>query len=308
VIPELTAKTPAGGVYLGVGPEQNFTYIAALQPKVAFITDIRRNNMLLHLMYKALFELSRNRAEFLSLLFSRPIPKQLAKSFTPEELFSAFTAEPADQAAWQRSLQAVLDRLRTHHRFSLTPADMANIEYVHSAFGSEGPELRYSYSSSSGLRRFPTSAELMLEADEEGVRHSYMATEENFQRIKRMQSENRIVPIVGDFAGDKALRSLARFLKSHGATVTAFYTSNVEFYLFQSDDWRKFLNNVAAMPLDERSLFIRSYFDSYGRLQQPQAASWPQSMTLLDSMTDLIADFKSGRIRNYLDVVKRPAY
>ena len=58
VIPTLQARAQPGGAYLGVGPEQNFTYIAALQPKIAFIIDIRRQNLVEHLMYKALFELS----------------------------------------------------------------------------------------------------------------------------------------------------------------------------------------------------------------------------------------------------------
>ena len=63
-----------GGVYLGVGPEQNFTYIAALKPKMVFITDIRRGNLHTHLMYKALFELSADRAEFVSRLFTKKRP------------------------------------------------------------------------------------------------------------------------------------------------------------------------------------------------------------------------------------------
>src|SRR5262245_57920843 len=42
VIPEIKRMTRPGGVYLGVAPEQNFTYIAAIQPKVAFVFDIRR--------------------------------------------------------------------------------------------------------------------------------------------------------------------------------------------------------------------------------------------------------------------------
>ena len=59
VIPELSKRESPGGVYLGVGPEQNFTYLVALQPKLAFIIDIRRQNMLEHLLYKALIELRR---------------------------------------------------------------------------------------------------------------------------------------------------------------------------------------------------------------------------------------------------------
>src|SRR6478672_6759621 len=77
VIPALKKQIQPSGVYLGVGPEQNFTYLTALAPKLAFIVDIRRQNMLLHLMYKAIFELSANRAEFLSKLFARPIPDNL---------------------------------------------------------------------------------------------------------------------------------------------------------------------------------------------------------------------------------------
>src|SRR5262245_54523060 len=51
VIPRLLQMTMPDGVYLGVGPEQNFTYIAAIRPKIAFILDIRRQNMIEHLMY-----------------------------------------------------------------------------------------------------------------------------------------------------------------------------------------------------------------------------------------------------------------
>ena len=62
IIPKLREKLKTGGVYIGVGPEQNFTYLVALQPKIAFIVDIRRQNMLEHLFYKALMETSADRA------------------------------------------------------------------------------------------------------------------------------------------------------------------------------------------------------------------------------------------------------
>src|SRR5262245_19850715 len=56
-IPRLKEHVRPGGVYIGVGPEQNFTYILNLEPKLSFIVDIRRMNMVEHLLYKALFEL-----------------------------------------------------------------------------------------------------------------------------------------------------------------------------------------------------------------------------------------------------------
>src|SRR5580765_7779103 len=82
VIPDLVKTVQPGRVYLGVGPEQNFTYMAALKPAMAFIIDVRRGNLDLHVMYKALFELSADRAEFVSLLFSRPRPRGLTATST----------------------------------------------------------------------------------------------------------------------------------------------------------------------------------------------------------------------------------
>src|SRR5262249_10024517 len=77
VLPELMKTVSPGGTYLGVGPEQNFTYIAALRPKIAFLIDIRRDMMLEHLMYKAIFEMSVDRADFVGNLFSRRRPDSL---------------------------------------------------------------------------------------------------------------------------------------------------------------------------------------------------------------------------------------
>src|SRR5205814_9490651 len=91
VIPELK-RSAQDGAYLGVGPEQNFTYISALRPAVAFIIDIRRQNLLLHLMYKALVEVAADRADFMSRLFARPVPVTLAAHPGPGALFDAFAA------------------------------------------------------------------------------------------------------------------------------------------------------------------------------------------------------------------------
>jgi hypothetical protein len=97
----------------------------------------------------------------------------------------------------------------------------------------------------------------MTASDGRGTQWSYLATEENFQIVKKMESENRLIPIVGDFAGAKAIRRVAAYLKSHSATVGAFYLSNVEQYL-QDGKWSAFCRNVATLPLDASSTFIRS--------------------------------------------------
>ena len=71
ILPQLEATAVSGRAYVGVGSEQNFSYIATVRPSLAFIVDVRRGNFDLHLLYKALFELSADRADFVSRLFSR---------------------------------------------------------------------------------------------------------------------------------------------------------------------------------------------------------------------------------------------
>ena len=131
VIAPILDKVKPGGAYLGVGPEQNFTYMAALHPNIAFIIDIRRQNMIEHLLYKAVFETSTNRAEFLSMLFCRKSPAKLSTDSSVEELFDAFSAAPPDAELYSRNLQLVKDRLWKQHQFGLTKDDEASLEHVY---------------------------------------------------------------------------------------------------------------------------------------------------------------------------------
>ena len=116
VIPELTRIAKPGGVYLGVGPEQNFTYIAATRPAMVFIVDIRRGNMDLHLLYKALFELSHDRVEFVARLFARPRPPAVPVDATINDIFQAIDAEETSEATFTADLRDVMDHLtKTRH-------------------------------------------------------------------------------------------------------------------------------------------------------------------------------------------------
>ena len=114
VIPELTRVAKPGRAYLGVGPEQNFTYIASLKPSIAFIVDIRRGNLDLHLLYKALFELSDSRAEFVGLLFSRPRPSDLTVRSSAKEIFDAYASVAASERLYTETM-AQSARSAVHH-------------------------------------------------------------------------------------------------------------------------------------------------------------------------------------------------
>jgi hypothetical protein len=329
VIPRLTQRVKPGGVYIGVGPDQNFTYIAALEPSLAFIVDIRRQNMLHQLLYKALFELSPTRAEFMSRLFSRPRPADLAATAPADALFAAYAAIDPSTELYQRNLHQIVDRLTRHHGFPLTPDDVVNLEFVYQMFVTHGPAINYAPPPASVMSRntewvlqspFPSFADLMTGTDLEGLHHAYLANETLYRRVREMQLRNAIVPVVGDFAGPKALRAIGDYVRTHGATVTALYTSNVEQYLFQNDVWRTFYANVAALPLDPTSTFIRSFFPSAapgGQIlvstidprtgltggQGEPSNRFVASESLLCPVQDLLAAVADGRVTRYLAVI-----
>jgi hypothetical protein len=248
-----------GGVYLGVGPEQNFTYMAAIRPRMAFITDIRRGNLQMQLMYKALFELSADRAEFVSRLFTKPRPAGLTAASTAADLMNAFWAVPtSNEAAYQKNLQEIRDLLTKKHALPLSQADLDGLATVYHAFYWYGPRITYS-SSTRGVDATGVSyADLMMTKDSvSGAERSYLSSEEGFAFLKTLQSRNLVVPLVGDFAGPKALRAVGAYVKERGASVTAFYVSNVESYLGRNGVWPAFCANVATFPVDESSVFIR---------------------------------------------------
>jgi hypothetical protein len=302
VIPELKETTKPGGVYMGVGPEQNFTYVAALQPNIAFIIDIRRQNMIEHMIYKALFELSPDRTEFLSRLFCLKKPSRIDPDGGAEALFRAYATVQPDRNLFRKNLQEIQDLLVKQHKFGLNAEDLSSIEYVYRVFFEAGPYLDYSFGGGVSGQGTPTYGDLMTATDQHGVNRSYLASEENYQIVRDMEKKNLIVPLVGDFAGAKVIRTVGQYLKDHNATVTAFYLSNVEQYLFmQGTDWQRFFRNVETLPLDSSSTFIRTVnggmagFGGFGGIR---------FQTLLGSMTENVKAVKEGRIRAYYDVVE----
>jgi hypothetical protein len=298
-------KTKPAGIYLGVGPDQNFTYIVALQPKMAIIFDIRRQNAMQHLMYKALIETSADRAEFLSKLFSRRRPNGLGAKSTPEELFFAYESVEPDRQFFSETLQGIKKHLEETHKFKLTLDDEGNIEYVLRAFFAGGPDLTYNGigGGNFGRGRMPSYSEIMQSTDPDGANLSYMGSEENFKSLQNLEKKNLIIPVVGDFAGPKAIRTVAKYLKEHDAYVTAFYLSNVEQYLFQqNDDWSRFYHNVETLPLDSSAMFIRSVFNGLAATSQPSGYGL-RSASLLSSIPDLLKAFGAGEIRTYYDVI-----
>jgi hypothetical protein len=298
VIPTLLKTPKAGGVYIGVGPEQNLTYIVALRPKIAFIIDIRRQNMLGHLLYKALMETSADRAEFLSRLFARPNRVDSMTHSTPEELFRTYGSDRPSASFFETNITRVMDYLQNEKRFKLSEQDKAGIRHVAEAFFKSGPDLTYTFIGGYGdFKRTPTYSKLMSERDGVSRNWNFLATEDQFRAIQHMQKKNLIVPLVGDFAGQKAIRSVAQYVREHRSTIRMFYTSNVEQYLFQDDEkWKQFYDNVLLLPTDSKSTFIRYVLNpwGFGRHQG----------TLASPMNSIVQAYRFGGIQGYYDVVR----
>ena len=300
ILTELQRTVKPGGVYVGVGPDQNFTYIAALKPAIAFIPDVRRGNLHMHLMYKALMEQSADRAGFLAKLFSRKRPDGLSPSSSPDQLFRAFADVEPSRELFESTMAGIQTSLRKQHGFRISERDVAGIEYILSSFLSSGPFLQYSSRPIGGRgSRYPSFAELQMATDEAGVPRAYLATEEHYRIVRTMQQNNLIVPTVGNFGGPKTLRAIGAWARARGARITTFYTSNVEQYLFQDRLWDAFAASVATMPLDDSSTLIRSCFNNC------VSPVFSRVVMLLDSMPEMVKAHKSGLITNYYDVLSR---
>lgn len=309
VIPDLQRTVPRGRVYVGVGPEQNYTYVAALEPSIVFIIDIRRQNLVQHLFFKALMETSDDRVTYLSRMLARPAPPGLTAASTVTELFTAFSAVPADSALYRRTFDEVRTHLVERRGFALTDSELESLRYISSAFAVAGGGITYSFGAM-GDTRFgggwmPTLAEMMVETDAEGEHRGYLANETLYGRVRDLHRRNLIVPVTGDFGGDKALRAVAAWIRRHDATLGVFYASNVEQYLFQQGDAAlRFYANLGSFPTDSASTFVRSV-SARGWVPMRNPRSRLAQITMpVDGMLQAI---RAGRVGSYFDlIVLRP--
>jgi hypothetical protein len=256
-----------GGVYLGVGPEQNFTYIAAIRPQMAFIVDIRRQAVMQHLMFKAIFEMAADRAEFISILFSRPRPQALDSTTAIQAIWEAYWPVKSDSAAFLSNFARILELLTRTHGFTFTPDETAQLKWVYDNFFGWGPVISTRGGpGGGGGGNGTTFAHLTgYSNDASGNPRSFLSSEENYAYVKGLHTRNLIVPVSGDFAGPRAIRAIGAWLQERGEVVSAFYVSNVEQYLFQEGKAVAFYDNVSTLPVNEASVFIRPYsFRRYG--------------------------------------------
>jgi len=287
------ALSPVGGVYIGVGPEQNFHYIGRLRPEWAFILDVRRDNLLHHLLLNALLSASETPREYLCRLFSRRCPEG-ARDGSFEEMVAAVEGSEPDEDLFRKNLEAVFAHVEGVLGFPLASEDRKVVELTYRAFFDEQLELRFKSHGRPPMPYHPTYRTLLLARDLDGNAAHFLSRPDDYDHVRRLAREGRLVPLVGNFAGPHALKAVAKFARDRGEAVTAFYVSNVEFYLLRGGVFPSYVENVRALPLSESSQFIRAYF-SYG---------YPHPAALEGHRSTLVRQ----RIRRFLDLFDRGAY
>jgi hypothetical protein len=308
VMGALRERGVRGGAYLGVGPDQNFSYIAAVRPEVAFIVDIRRDNLLLHLLFKALFETANTRVEYLSLLHGRVPPADAGawEGREVDEVVGYVDGAAVLDAAGLERLGMGLDSLAAGFGVPLSEQDWAKLRRFHGEFVAEGLSLRFKSFGRAPQPYYPTYRDLLLERDLDGERSGHLSSEEAYRFLRDMQRENRIVPVVGDFAGEHALSAIGGWLRENGLEVTAFYTSNVEFYLFGDGIFPRFAGNVAALPTRSDGVLIRSYFPSF-RGRHPHAVAGYHATQSLQTLGSFVRAAEGGGYPGYWELVTNDA-
>jgi hypothetical protein len=304
VIPVLKQSGIGGGAYVGVGPDQNFSYIAAARPSIAFIIDVRRDNLLLHLLFKALFETSATRAEYLSHLLARrlrPPPDQWSAASLEKIVAELDTVLPR-----QEDVQALRKQLETQiagFGMPLSLQDYETINRFHRTFIDGGLGLKFQTFGRAPQSYYPTYRELLFETDRQGQHANFLVAEDDYQFVRRLEQRDLIVPVVGNVAGPSALAAIGRAVRQRGEVVTVFYVSNVELYLFRDGLFPRYADTLSALPRDSHSLLVRSIFSGPGFWSLPDKAPGYASASLTERLDDFAADHAAHQDITYESLV-----
>ena len=305
VIPKLKVVTREGGAYLGVGPDQNFTYIVHVQAAFAVIIDVRRDNLLQQLFFKQIIESSTDRWQYLSSLFGKTIPAGFPADAQADvtALIESFRSFSSDPTLFEENFLEIWSAIRTRFPRLTREEDRTTVHNMALAFFEENLQLRFRSHGRRPRPHYPTYEQLITEEDDRGGLNHYLNSESGFQFLKQIQSRNQVVPVIGDLAGPKAVRSVGEYLQRRGHRVSAFYVSNVESYLFQDGRFPVFIENLSHLPMDRDSVIIRSYFN-YRRLH-PQARPGYVVTSILQRLEGFLRLHEERPYRNCWDVVSR---
>ena len=305
VIDEIEKLKIKGGAYIGVGPEQNYTYIAKIRPEIAFIVDIRQDAQLQHLMYRALFQISENRIDFIKNLTCRS-PSRIKKDDSLEQSIALFLHEsPPDSMKFQECFEHIMQTFREEDISRLSVEEIDRMKSIYRAFALAGLNISFDFRPNEyhNLGRQIKFHTLILSKTPDGRYENFLASDENYEAVRKLSFENRIVPIVGNFSGHHALRSIAEYLSERRIIVRVFYVSNVEAFLFQqNNDVRNYLENIYLLPSDVSSYMIR--FTSRHDSSRPADSERHEGVTRMEKLQNFTSRQKKAFSSSYRELLQ----
>ncbi len=288
---ELTRLARPEGVYLGVGPDQNFTYMAHARPRLAFVLDFRRRNALLHLAHKALFALARDRVAYLERLLARRAAR-LPPNPSADDLVAAFEGVEMDRGRLDATIAEAASYLRPLG--VVAESEWPEIATIQAKLAGPGLNARFL-----ALPMYPTLGRLIRSKDRLGQPAHFLAREEWFQVVRAAQVGDRVIPLVGDFAGPSALTALGEWLRRRSLTVSTFYASDVEFFLLRSGKFPAYVANLSRLPWADGAVLIRT---STREIPHPERQPGDSSTTILRPVAPFLEAAKAGRIKTVEDL------
>ena len=270
VTDQVAQLVPKGGVYLGVGPDQNFTLIAPSRPKLAFVLDFRRRNALVHYLHKALMTLAPTRTDYLARILARS-PHPLPPDPSAADLVAAFADVPLDRPRLDAEVAAVAAMLLPLGL--IRDAEWPALALIQRKLAGPGLNGRFL-----ALPMYPTFGSQIQARDRAGLAAHFLARDAWYQAVRTLETTDRLIPLTGDFLSPTCLPKLADWLRAHSLAVATFYLADVEFFLVRAGHYPEFATHLARLPWAEGAMLIRT---STREIPHPDRLPGASSTTIL---------------------------
>lgn len=288
-VDQLQAEAPRGQAFIGVGPDQNYSLMAAIGPGSAYILDYRKKNQLLHLYHKAVLEMSETRLGYLEDFWARSQPRENQSGLDLASLIGRYQAKPLDQNRLGE-LKLKLRQIISKWNY-LSAADQQEVSRIQARLAGPGPEARFL-----ALKMYPTIGSLILSKTRSGKPAHWLATDVKYQAVRNLSLRDQIFPVVGDWAGTGCLRRLAEKLAAESVNVGAVYISDVEFFLMRGGLFAKYVANLSRLPLHSQAVIIRT---STREIDHPQRVVGQSSTTIVRPLKPFLDSARSGKIQRW---------
>jgi hypothetical protein len=310
----------AEGGYIGVGPCQNFTYLGHLKSSYGLIVDGRVDNMLEHLIFKALFIIEPSRFGYLCRLFGRLMPPWLQEEMATRthDVADFLDLCPSSLAVQQETLDALAAQLTA---WDLSPQLRARCEQILGVFFSR--QLTITSVSADALlklNRIPSYREILVARTCQQFNFHMLSSDESYEWVRRLQMEDRIIPVVDNICSESASWNISQLVEAAGSPVSCIYLANLEEFLVEryrieadvsinepnpggyltgefKDRYDALLRVLQSFSTSKDCMLIRFFFPGEIRGRRFGMHPWLEAhVTFLDTYLERISHLGNGSI------------